>query len=314
MLKPTLAALLVSATAHAECVQRVDDYCADSFANLQIQRGQPARLNVLLAHDSAMKVVLPEGAVIDDGSFAIGSGALKHQFDDEQSPSSFLLAARRPKRGSAVGQKTNIIFEIAGQTVILNVKVTAERGTEQITLTFPELTAQRDREAALRRTIRAEVEAELSKARANIGQTSRTLAEDQIIDAALQRLTCSIEEERGFDRFLILTTRRICAFGGWIFVEVVLENARRKDFELRDVAVAGVWDGAPRGVDFKIRWVTRAAPPKRVAHPLKLRFDEAARGMILITPPEGELPDAWRITVAERGGLKRSVTADDIEF
>lgn len=300
--------------ASAQCTRVVDEHCADAFVRMQVKRGQPSRLNLRLAHNDALKVVLPEGLTIDKGSFAIGSSALKYEFDDDDAPSSFLLAARPPKRGSNLGQRTNVLFELAGQTIILNIKISAEAGAQQVSIDFPEVMAERAREAALRDSIRGELEAQLTKQRQGIVRTSKALAEDQIMDAALKRLTCSKAPERGFDQFLVLVTQRICAFGEWIFIEATLENGRLKSFEQREVKVEGIWAGEPRPLDFKVRWITATTPPKRATRPLKLAFEDTVRGMFLIKPPEGELPDSYRITIFERGGLKRVVVADDVEF
>jgi hypothetical protein len=314
-LLPALILTLCAHQAHGQCKQLVDGYCADSFVTLRLTRGQPIKLNVLIAQQNALKVQLPKGTIVDEGTLNIGSKALQYVPDDAQAVSSFVLSPRPTTHGSTVGWRTNILFEVEGQTVILDVKIAVGQGVQQIRLEFPELEAERQHEEDLRKRIRAELEAQLKADRANIGKISKDIAKEMLLNAALARLTCSIEKERGFDQYLTLKTKRICAIGEWIFIEVEVENGRRKDFELREIAVDGVWDDSPRPLPFKTLWVTQSNPPKRVSMPLKLRFEDAVRGMFLISPPtDSELPDSYQITLKERGGLKRIVTASDIEF
>lgn len=307
--------ILTPLDALAQCVKAFDGYCTDSFVTLRLVRGQPIKLDVLIAQDSALKIQLPKGTVVDEGTLNIGSKALKYDLNDPAAVSRIVLSPRPTKRGSTVGLRTNVLFEVEGQTVIINTKIAVGDGVQQIMLEFPELEAERAHEQALRASIRAEIEAQLKADRANIGKLSEEKAQQMLLNAALARLTCSVEKERGFDQYLTLKTRRICAIGEWIFIEVEVENGRRKDFELREVTVKGVWDDAPRPLPFKALWVTQTNPPKRIGMPLKLRFEGVARGMLLISPPtDSELPDSYQITLAERGGLKRVVTASDIEF
>lgn len=308
-----LMILCLAVTAQATCVTEIDGFCADEIATLSLRRGAPAKINVLVAMGSILKVRLPPGATFNPSAFAMGSQPFAHRFDDTAAPTSFFVWPRQPKRGNPIGLRTNVQFELSGQAVILDLKVAPPgQGAQQLIISFPQLETELAQKEGLRVQIRAELEEELAHARANLGEASRTLAEDQIIDAAFKRLTCSASEERGFDRYLRLTTARICAFGEWIFIEATLDNGRRKDFELRDVAVDGVWGAGPKALDFKVRWVD--AKGARVSEPLSLHFGDAARAMFLVKPPPGELPDAYRITIHERGGLKRTVVADDIEF
>lgn len=306
--------LLSSSTSWAACRQLVDGFCVDEIARYDITRGKVAKIDALIQLGTTLKVQVPPGAPIDPRSFVIGSKAFAYRFDEPTSPTAFFIWPRTPKRGTVAGQQTNVQLEIAGESVIIKLKASPTQGVGQIIIGFPQLQAEQARADGLRARIRAEIEEELANARANIGQTSKTLAESQIMTAALQRLTCSKAPERGFDRALILTSKRICAFGEWIFIEVTLRNGRRKDFELREVTAHGLWDGEPKTLDFNVRWVAPGPELQPAQNPLKLRFDETVRGMFLIRPPQGELPDAYRITVKERGGLKRLCIADDIEF
>lgn len=304
--------LLLPSFAPAACKHLLDGYCADSLATIEVTRGKAAKVDLLVAQGTTLKIRMPPGVVLDKSTFTMGSTAyFALTFDDPDAPRSIFIVPVITKGGSLIGHRNNVQFEVAGESVIVNLKVAAE-GVQQLTVKFPQLEQEMAQEKDLRASIRAEVEKDLARARANIGKTSKVLARKEVLAAALKRLTCSVERERGLDRALRLTTKRICAFGEWIFIEARLDNQRRKDFELREITVEGLWDDAPKALDFDVRWVTSNNDP--AAAPLKLRFEEAVRGMFLITPPQGELPDSYRVTVRERGGLKRVVVADDIEF
>jgi hypothetical protein len=312
-----LSAIFSAAPAFAAvaCSLTPDGYCTNRTVNLSLKRGEDAQLNVSLGYSDTLKVVAPNGTVFTK-KLVISTSAFKHRFEKPKA-SVLYLFARPPAQSNAtaIGQQANVRMFVAGQIISLNLKVVPNSAVQKIVLDFPQLEAERADEAKLRAQIRAEIETELAQARANLGQNSRRLAEDQVIDAALKRLKCAKAPARGLDGYLRLTTRRICEFGDWIFVEAVLDNIKRNTFELGEISASGIWDDAGRPLDFKVKWVIAGTENTPAALPLKLGFKDAVRGMFLLKPPTDQpLPDSYSITVQERGGQKRSVTAEDIEF
>lgn len=309
--------VLFASPVYAVCTQPdAQGYCSDQVMRLELKRNVSAQARVNIGIGTTLVIALPRNtALTDPSSLALPKrSAFAFRFNKKVAPTKILITTKKDTRGRSVaGQTTNLHFAVAGEAIVLNIKAVEAEGCSRLELDFPELNAEQDRIDTMRAEIRAELEAELAKQRANIGKTSRQLAKRQLIDAALKRLTCSTALERGFDQALILISKRICALGDDILIEVTLHNGRRSDFELRDIVVEGEWGSGQRPLPFDVGWMATKAN-QTITDPLKLPYDATVRGIFLIEPPAGERPDSYSITVREHGGLKRVSTASDIEF